>query len=450
MQLSSLKRLLARDEALLGSVIVSFLVRVISAAVAFGMNIAIARLLGVDESGIYFLSLTLITAASVFARFGMDHALMRFISPVWKQGEVAGVVATAVKGLGVVSLIGLIASIILYLGAGWLSDVLFSEPGLAGVLKIMAFALTPFSLMWVLSGILKAVNQPAKANYIEAGAIPTIVSGVMVTLLLLGAGGTSVTAAEAFTVASMFTVALGLYFFVQTVSSGEATIRVGGEPFRQVINSAYPLMWVGVLNFTIVWSSSLFLGIYADASDVSLYNVAHRTASLIAFVLIVFNSISAPRFAALYSHGELDKLEGLALKTASHMVLFALPMLVAILLFSDTIMLIFGEDFTAASTLLIVIALGQFVNVATGSVGYILMMTGHENQARNNTLFIAVLSVVLNFVLVSRYGAMGAALTTAICLAMQNVIASILVYRNLGIVTAPGLSWLRSKRKAQL
>lgn len=78
---------------------------------------------------------------------------------------------------------------------------------------------------------------------------------------------------------------------------------------------------------------------------------------------------------------------------------------------------------------------GSFVNVATGSVGYLLMMSGNERLMRNNVAFIAVLSILFNVTLVPLAGPLGAAIATAVCLASMNLISAKLVWSRLGIRT---------------
>lgn len=429
------KGLLSRDEGLLGKAATTLVVRIGSAVAAFVMNVAIARVLGAVDAGVFFLSLTVVMAASVITRFGMDNALMRFVSPAWERGDHARVVGVGVQGLGIVTGLGLVVSGGLYAGADFLAIRIFDDPGLAGTLHFMVLAIVPYSLIWVLSGMLKAVRLPAQANFVEAGAVPTMVGGVLAVLLMFETSASSETAASVYLVAAFLSVVLAVALFLRHIPKSERLIF---SPLGSLVDSALPLFWVAVLNFSILWSSSLFLGIYADAGSVGLYNVAQRTAALISFILIVFNSITAPRFAALYSQGKLKELERLAVKTAWLMSVVACPLLVIVLAIPEWILSLFGPEFTSASMLLRIIAAGQFINVMTGSVGYLLMMTGNERLMRNNVALTAGISLVLNVLLVSRYGALGAAVTTAVCLAIQNVIAAWFVYKRLGIRTIPG------------
>jgi O-antigen/teichoic acid export membrane protein len=95
----------------------------------------------------------------------------------------------------------------------------------------------------------------------------------------------------------------------------------------------------------------------------------------------------------------------------------------------------FGAGFTGGSSMLLVLALGQYVNVLTGSVSYLLIMSGHEKDTRNTQFMIGVFSIILNLVLVKYYGAFGAAVAIAVSVAAQNLIYVGMAKRRLGFNT---------------
>ncbi|MFT5718160.1 MAG: O-antigen/teichoic acid export membrane protein, partial [Oleiphilaceae bacterium] len=99
------------------------------------------------------------------------------------------------------------------------------------------------------------------------------------------------------------------------------------------------------------------------------------------------------------------------------------------------LMSFFGEEFRVASTALVILALGQFVNIATGSVGYLLSMTGLERKVRDNAFFSAIIGVTLGFVLIPIYGLLGASVATAIAIASQNLLGVYQVRKHLGFNT---------------
>ena len=187
------------------------------------------------------------------------------------------------------------------------------------------------------------------------------------------------------------------------------------------------------------WTDIIVLGVWTDSATVGVYAIVTRIAALTALILVVVNSVTAPRFAALYAHDDHVGLERLAQTSTSWILLAALPIILLLLLVPEWILSLFGADFVEGSIVLRVLALGQLVNVATGSVTYLLMMTGHERLMRNNVIFSALLNLVGNIVLVPVFGAIGAAVSTAFSLMFMNIISFVLVHKRLRINTMGGL-----------
>jgi O-antigen/teichoic acid export membrane protein len=101
--------------------------------------------------------------------------------------------------------------------------------------------------------------------------------------------------------------------------------------------------------------------------------------------------------------------------------------------FPDFLLGIFGGDFKKGGIILSILAVGQFVNVITGSVGYLLIMCGQEKTLRNIIIFSALVTITFQLILVSEYSIMGIAIGTAIGLSLQNILATIFVKKKLNI-----------------
>ncbi|MDN4732915.1 polysaccharide biosynthesis C-terminal domain-containing protein [Vibrio parahaemolyticus] len=95
-------------------------------------------------------------------------------------------------------------------------------------------------------------------------------------------------------------------------------------------------------------------------------------------------------------------------------------------------MQLFGDEFLAAAPLLVVLSLGQMVNIATGSVGFLLLMSGHERTMKYITICSGTISIALLVFLSQSYGVLGAAWAMAIGMAIQNLAALYFVKRYLG------------------
>ena len=181
-------------------------------------------------------------------------------------------------------------------------------------------------------------------------------------------------------------------------------------------------------------SGTLMLGIWAENTDVSRYAVAWRTATLISFVLLAVNTIAQPKFAELYAQKDMNSLASTAHKATLLMTAFATPVFLILFAAPGYIMGIFGTDFAAGATSLQILSVGQFINVVAGSVGVLLVMSGHERDIRKVQIVVAVVVLAFTILLIPRYGDVGAALAAALALIVQNVMFGYFVWIRLGIL----------------
>jgi O-antigen/teichoic acid export membrane protein len=153
---------------------------------------------------------------------------------------------------------------------------------------------------------------------------------------------------------------------------------------------------------------------------------------LTSFVLVVINMVVAPRYARLWKEGNIAQIKRLAILTTRGMIFLALPVVLTMFVLSDLIMSLFGDGFEKASLLLKIMVIGQCINVTTGSVGYLLNMSGHERDYRRVTLFSGPLTIVCSLLFTYSWGTTGAALAIAVGVSAQNLGALVMVKRRLG------------------
>ena len=116
-------------------------------------------------------------------------------------------------------------------------------------------------------------------------------------------------------------------------------------------------------------------------------------------------------------------------------ILFFAGLIILLFIFflSDSILSLWGKEFTNAKNCLIILCVGQFFNIGTGAVGYLLSMTGHEKVLRNITILSLILSVLLNLVLINLIGILGAAIATSSVIIINNLVKAFFVYKKIGI-----------------
>jgi O-antigen/teichoic acid export membrane protein len=120
------------------------------------------------------------------------------------------------------------------------------------------------------------------------------------------------------------------------------------------------------------------------------------------------------------------------------MMLVSGPFLLSLLIFPEVVLGFFGKEYVAASLTLSILSFAQFVNVATGSVGTLLIMTGHQkkfNWMQTINLFAFLFLVSIGYILGINLTVFAIALFVGSFL--QNVGSFILVKKYLGFYTLP-------------
>jgi len=110
---------------------------------------------------------------------------------------------------------------------------------------------------------------------------------------------------------------------------------------------------------------------------------------------------------------------------------------------------IFGAEYRAAYPLLCILAAGQLINLAVGSCGQVLMMTGHQKTLMKISLLVVVASIALAIPVAGTYGVVGVAALFSISTVVQSVVTLLAVKQKLGIWTmarAPSRNTLQQFR----
>ncbi|MBY6186813.1 oligosaccharide flippase family protein [Marinobacter hydrocarbonoclasticus] len=409
----------------------AFIAKAISAGASFLMSVFVARSLGVEESGYFFLSLTLITVLSMLCLQGYNNILVRFIASY--KAEVQPGKITTIYNITLVKVFGasIFCSAIVYFSSGWISSVVFGMPGLTTVLAVMSLSILPLAICQHASFCFQGTKSVASAMMFRNGVVPIVFILLALSLSYL----VDLDFSGIFLLSSLFGSVLAVLIFTRQNNVNLTETHFSDSVLEDIRPIQLDMFLVIVLGLVIQWSSQLIVGVFLSPEDIAYFSTAQRTAMLTSFILVAVNSIVAPKFASAYASGNKDRLRFLSIYSSRMLFIVATPVLFFIIFFAEFIMSFFGAGFTEGANILRVLALGQFINVATGSVGYLLQMTGLEKDVRNNMVISGIILLTLSPLLTVQYGVIGGALATAIAVSTQNILCVYKVYLKLGFNT---------------
>ncbi|MEX1670633.1 oligosaccharide flippase family protein [Zhongshania guokunii] len=406
-------------------------IKIFSAGLAFGLSLLLARLLGASGVGIYYLALSVVVLASVVARMGLSLTLLRFSAAAVAEKNWAELNGVYWKCLYVVVPLSLTVTALLLLVSKLLSQKVFGEPAIERVLNVMAFSILPMSLAVIHAELIRGFKKIASSLFVLGIVLPfTNCLAMWFLIPRLGQVG----AAWAYFLA---TVCASLFAIIVSMKYTSKSRGIGGVfSWRKLLESAVPNYITNLIQQGILLSLPvILLGYYASSQEVGVYSICVRIASLVSFVLVAVNSISGPKISALFKQGNIKQLERVVQQSTALMTVSGLVVVLPILLWPRYVLSMFGEDFTYGSLVLLVLAMGQLINVMFGSVGLLLTMTGHERQQRNSIAISSVILIVTMPISIVEFGVLGAALSTVLSGFIFNACTFYLAQKRLGVTS---------------
>ena len=186
-----------------------------------------------------------------------------------------------------------------------------------------------------------------------------------------------------------FAAATALFFTHQLFPELRQPVSREWRPaFRELLGFSLPTMLAGAVGTSNLWINRLLAGVFFPADQVGLYQAASQFNNLFAILLGSVVAVFMPLIASLHHAGEKDRLNELYKITTKWSLYINLPVvIVALLLPRDVMRFFYGDDFTQGAGLLMILTVGQLVNVGTGATGGLFMMTGRQNDLFKLTVF---------------------------------------------------------------
>lgn len=177
------------------------------------------------------------------------------------------------------------------------------------------------------------------------------------------------------------------------------------------------------------------LGWLGTDEQVAILQISQKGAMLVMLSLTIVNLIIGPHIARAHREGDKKKLQQLSRQSARAALAVSLPIALPLIFAGEPIVnFVFGEAYSKQSIWpLAILALGQLINVAFGSVGMFLTMSGYEKDTLQGQILALVVNASVSVALIPLFGAVGAALAVSIGLLAWNIILALKFIKRLDL-----------------
>ena len=180
----------------------------------------------------------------------------------------------------------------------------------------------------------------------------------------------------------------------------------------------------------------LLLGFWAPESELGVYYMALRFVGPVQVAWMLIGQVLHPVVAELVSKGELQRLERVYAR--STMLAMGLALAVTLVMVAGIyILLPFLKDprYYASIPVFAIMAAGGLWSVAMGLPNMVLLVAHHEPLLARLGIGIALWQIIVAFLLIPHWGAIGAAIAYILGAPLMRTIEQFILARRLGIRT---------------
>src|SRR4030095_5802787 len=353
---------------------VVFLTRGAAFLLGITSTILLSRLLGTIGLGKFQLGSVVVQLVAAFCLLGLDKALLLYVTILEVGGETAR--SLLIRGSSLVFVTSLVLSAVLLLAAPVLATSYFHSPEMTSVIRIFSFQIPVLVLFGFLSGAVAAAKRFDLASKITNIFSPAVLV-FLLTLVALVAPSLKGTIAARI-VAQLAAVGFLVVFLVRHYPKLRQTGTSTQKTFKSYLFLSIPFFVIGLGYQLLNQMDIIMLGHFVSPKEVGIYSVAFKVSAFVLIGLEILLPIVAPLFSQFRETHDHQSMERLFGTTTKWLCYSALMIFVCIAIFRVELLHVFGKGFTAGSTVLLILAVGQLANAATGPTGALLTMTGKQ------------------------------------------------------------------------
>ena len=388
-------------------------------------RITVARYYGPEVYGLFSLSLMVIAWFTAFVSLGFLEGILRFIPFYRGRNQINKIKYTVKLTSKIIIISGIISGVLLFLLSKYISITFFHSEELIPFLKISSILIVIWMLASLYTYIIRAYEKTSSYSFIYNILQNLLRLVFLIFLIFLGLKGEATILAYFL---GAFCILVISYLFCRyklPLIFGPCRLdrKKKKAVSREIFNYSWPTVFNSLIATIFVWIDSFSIGYFRTVADVGIYNVAIPIATLLLIAPDLFTQLFFPLVNREYVKKNFKLVKELSQQVGKWIFIINIPLLIILLLFPGAVInILFGPEYIAAENALRMLAVGNFIfSIATISY-FLILVKGKTKIPLMNTSFLAALNILLNFLLVPRYGINGAAFSTTFCFTFGSII----------------------------
>ena len=404
---------------------------VIAALATFAAQIILTRTLGRAGYGVATVMTQAAFVLSFATRAGMDMAVLRDVAVEVGQGRFERLRIPVARATLIAAIVSLVFAAAAALGSDAVASAFsIDTEAYPWVVPAAALGLPFLALANVWLSATRGLKIMRYTLYVFWAGQPI----VWVILILVGWQFATTTwmSVLAYSLSWVWASAAAWYFWRR---ESRSWARAPMEPgaLQRLMRYAGPRAPAALFSQLLFWTDLFVLTRYAADTEIGVYSASLRAGQVLVLFLTSVSLMFSPFVADLHNRGERQRLDKLFKALTKWTLAATMPVFLLLVVAPGDVLKIFGSEFSGGQAALLILLAGQFINVATGSVGFVLIMVGRTGWDLAVYAGSLALNLGLAFWLCPRYGMEGAAIANAVTFALSKWARLALVRRFVGI-----------------
>jgi len=405
----------------------SFLVKVTGTILKFVLQVVIARIAGADVYGRYSYTWSWLLIGSTLSTIGFRNYNIKKAAEIFEKKEIGKLNSLRFYSGIIVTLVAVIVACLAYI-AVYIGVNL--GPG-AFTIGIPIIVLVSICLNY--EGFIRGIGEVVKSEIpLHILRPASLIIFLLLTYVLKLVVNINIVI---FGVYISIILSIVLCYRWSSVHQG-FNIKQNKDIYKWM-KEAVPYLLISGVGIIQSRVDVIMVGFFKSATDVGLYQAAYRVVKVLGFGLAAANMFASPKFSQLYVSKEYDDLEKIVHFTTAVGAIFATFAAVVLLFGGESLLGVFGKEFSGSYYCLLTLTLGQLVFAYSGPVGMLTSMTGGEWVTTYALSAGAVSNVVLNYFLIPLLGIEGAAVASAVSSIVWSII--LIKYTRLNLKIEPSI-----------
>jgi len=404
---------------------------VVAGLATFGAQLLMSNTLGREAFGIVTITTMGAFVASFLTRAGTDMAVLRDVAIEVGQQRFERIRTPVARSVQIAFVVSTIAGFVVFLLADAIRDLFNIDPEAGRWTVEAAAAGLPFlALANVWLSATRGLKIMRYTLYVFWAGQPVL----WIVLMIVGwqFSETPWMSVAAYS-ASWAWASVAAWWFWRKESANWTPRPLESGDLSRLFRYAGPRAPAALFAQLLFWTDLFVLTAYAPRAEIGVYSAALRSGQILVLFLTSVSLMFSPFVADLHARGERERLDRLFKALTRWTLAATLPVFLLLVVAPEEVLRLFGSDFSGGQTALLIVLAGQFVNVATGSVGFVLIMVGRTGWDLIVYAGSLALNLGLAFALAPEYGMEGAAIANAVTFALSKWARLVLVRRFVGI-----------------